>query len=251
MNDRRRDRWVRPACLAVVALFLTLLAGPSVARTLYLVPEPSRPEAGDTVAVRLLAGAPFSGDAIAHDPSTGARLERVWTSGRQTFPESAPSMPAVTVDVDESGVQLFAYEPSELSVDPAGQRRDTYCKALVVVGAPAPGGKVWRSELGHRLEIVPATDPVALAGDGGEFAVQVLFDREPLAGSVVAAIPETAPGAGYRRGLTDVDGKVGFELDRPGPWMIHVVHKNSLAGRDPAWEILEASLVVVSGPDAD
>ncbi len=191
--------------MSVLSLLLLASIAPVFGSSdLWLLPEPSAPRPGQRVVVRLMQGAPFEGVRV---PAEGTRkLQRVWKGGRQSADEGfAPS---------ESGVQLVVYD------DGAGR----YCKALVVVGEASADDPIRYSEVGHRLEIVPQTDPVALGRRGGGLEVQVLFEHEPLAGAIVAALPGRAPREGRRTAVTDEIGLARFVLDRAGTWMVRVTH---------------------------
>jgi uncharacterized GH25 family protein len=111
-----------------------------------------------------------------------------------------------------------------------------YCKTLIVIGDAGEGDPLRYSELGHRLEIVPQSDPVALAKKAGRLELQVLFDREPLAGAVVTAVPRKAPSEGVLRARTDEIGLVEFAIDHSGLWMVAVER-----------ESLSATLVLLVG----
>jgi uncharacterized GH25 family protein len=123
-----------------------------------------------------------------------------------------------------------------------------FAKAVFVVGAARPGEKIWRSELGQRLEIVALSDPVVLARHGGLFEAQVLQDREPLAGVTVVAVVESAPEESYLQASTDTRGRVRFDFDRPGRWLVHLAHKRLEAGPEPGWILLQSSLTFDVGP---
>jgi uncharacterized GH25 family protein len=117
-----------------------------------------------------------------------------------------------------------------------------FAKALVVVGAARPGERIWRSELGHRLELLPLTDPVPLADAGGTLAIQVLLDREPLAGAELVAVLLDGREVAPRRATTGGNGHARFALDRPGRWRVGLSHRTR-SGR------LESSLVLIAGPN--
>lgn len=197
--------------LSWLSIFLLASIAPaSGAPELWLLAEPSSPVPGQRVVVRLMQGEPFEGRETALDARNNGRLQRVWKGGRENLTAGfAPRKP---------GVQLVAYEEP---------RR--YCKALVVVGEAPHDDPIRYSEVGHRLEIVPQTDPVVLKRSAGELEVQVLFEQEPLAGVIVFALPQGAPRDGRRTAVTDEIGLVRFALDRPGTWMVRVVHTGAEA----------------------
>ncbi len=122
--------------------------------------------------------------------------------------------------VDRPGLQLLAFVSDESSSTHAA-------KALVVVGSTPDSRSLHLSELGHRLEIVPQTDPAELLRGGGRLSVQVLFEREPLADvRVTAESMDTGGAAGERReATTDEIGLASFELGAGDRWRIRVVHR--------------------------
>jgi hypothetical protein len=228
-------------------LVVLVLAVPLSARaqTCYVVFEPTRPAPGDEVGVQLLSGIPFGDARTVHPEAEDVKLELLWRSGRDDLGPAGPEG-RLTIRPTEPGVHLVAFE----------QRDDTggagavasFGKALLVVGQAVPGESIWRSELGHRLEIVPETDPVALAASGGTLVAQVLFRREPLPGATVVAVAEDAPEPSYRRAATDVLGRVRIELDRPGRWIVHLAHKSFEGGAEPGWTLFQSTLLLSSGP---
>lgn len=201
----RTVRSGRMSCL-LAALLLQLSA--AEAGVQWLVPEPATAEPPSEIVVRLFEGEPFDGKERPYAEGREVLFQRVWKSGRVGLGNGGGSF-----RVDRSGVQLVGYG-SEATGD--------YCKAIVVVGDVGEGDPLRYSEMGQRLEIVPQSDPVTLLKRAGRLEVQVLFEREPLAGVVVRAIPEKAPGDGALRARTDEIGLVDFALDHSGLWMIAV-----------------------------
>jgi hypothetical protein len=234
----------RNAAVSVALVLASPLSAASVrAQTLYLSAEPARPQAGDEVRVTLTSGVPFAGTALAGGDRPAMRLERLWHGGRVILEGDSAGGPA-TFHPAEAGVQLVAYGPR----DGVDEGLASFGKAVLVVGEPERGGRIWRSELGQRLEIVPETDPVALARAGGQLEIQVLFRREPLAGATVVAVAEGATEESYRRRVTDRSGRVHFDLDRPGRWLVHLAHKRLGRGGESGRDLFQSSLLVAAGP---
>jgi len=224
--ERQGHGWIVPA---VVSL---LLAVQIHAQAIHLSVDPDRPLPPGEVRVQLLGGQPFADEAPpAGTSATG--LEQLWHRGRALLEVEDG---AATFRVGEPGVHLLATRPPGASS----------AKALVVVGEPLHRETIWRSELGHPLEIVPRTDPVGLALGPGDLEIQVLFRREPLAGATVVAVAEGSSGRTYRSAVTDGRGEASFDLDRPGRWLVHLAHK----GRDGerGWALFQSSLVLAVGP---
>lgn len=231
----------------LLALALAVISPATAARaqTRYALPETTHPATGAEVRIRLMSGVPFAAEALPVAELSDVRLQRLWRSGRVEL-ELDDAGGAAPFRATAPGVQLIAYEPR---AEP-GSATDvaSFGKALVVVGPASCKELIWRSELGHHLEIVPATDPVALLDRGGTLEVQILFRREPLAGVTVVAVAEGAPAESYRRAVTDTLGHARFDLDRPGRWLVHLAYKSHERGDDPGWSLFQSSLLLVSGP---
>jgi len=229
-----------------LALAIAFLAPAAHAQSLSVLVEPSFPGAGDEVRIRLTSGLPFEGQELTLEELRGSLLQRLWRSGRTNL-KTDPAAGGTLFSPSEPGVQVIAFFPH--GADGAADRGSgSYGKALVVVGETAAGEKIWRSELGQRLEIVPQSDPALLVEQGGKFEVQILLDREPLPGATVAAAAEAAPAESYKRAMTDRLGHVSFDLDRPGRWLIHLAHKRLERDPEPGWILLQSSLVLAVGP---
>ncbi|NIM60599.1 MAG: DUF4198 domain-containing protein, partial [Acidobacteria bacterium] len=88
--------------------------------------------------------------------------------------------------------------------------------------------------------IVPQTDPVLLARDGGRLEVQVLFEREPLAGVNLLAMPKRDPMESIVTGVTDEIGVGSLDLPRGGLWLIQVNYKTRKKERFRSTLVLQA-----------
>ncbi|HXV76354.1 MAG TPA: DUF4198 domain-containing protein [Candidatus Polarisedimenticolaceae bacterium] len=210
---------------------LWLIAGrASSAGELWLGFEPTSPGPGDTVVVHLYDGSaerPYLADRV-------GRFQRLWRRGRADLRGIDGALPAARFVGERAGVVLVVYD----SADGLG-----FCKSLVVVGSPAPGDPIRWSEIGQRLEIVPQTDPVELRAAPGTLELQVLYEREPLAGATVAAVRIAAPDDGLRA-TTDEIGVARLHL-ASGDWRITTTHRDP---REPA--PVSATLHLVVGEAA-
>jgi uncharacterized GH25 family protein len=177
--------------------------------------EPPAPRPGDEVIVRLYEGEPFAGTETPVVDSGGVLFQRIWRAGRSNLAGGASGGAAARLAVSEPGTHLIVFS------DPASGR---YCKAIAVVGDAPAGDPLRYSEFGHRLEVVPQSDPVTLRSGAG-LEVQVLFEREPLAGARVVALPEAAPSDGLEAAITDEIGLAKLNLARAGRWMVRVRHR--------------------------
>lgn len=115
-------------------------------------------------------------------------------------------------------------------------------KALVTVSADGtvPPGPPDRP-LGLRLELVAETDP-AQAAPGEPVRIRLLFEGEPLAGVLVEArhLEDTSRRLTAR---TDAHGRVRYDLDLQGPWLITAVHMIEAPPNGTAdWQSIWAAL---------
>jgi len=65
---------------------------------------------------------------------------------------------------------------------------------------------------------------------------------------ILGTLAAWSAAASCRRGVTDVMGRVRFELDRPGRWLIHLAHKSFEWETTRGWTLYESSLLLTSGP---
>jgi len=231
---------------AVAASAATSAVSAAPADEVWLSVEPASPAVGATINVRLMEGAPFAGAERTFAAGEITRFQRLWKNGRRRLGGEEPAPPAARFEASTSpGVELVSLTTRRLKGDDS-LPVTYFCKAMIVVGDGVSGDALRYSELGHRLEIVLQTDPVKLAAGGGTVAAQVLFEREPLAGTVVHAVPAADPTA-RRRGITDEIGLIRFRLDRPGPWMLRVSHQTPCDDCKAPSERLQSTLVLRSG----
>jgi len=102
---------------------------------------------------------------------------------------------------------------------------------------------------GQRLEILPKTDPLALA-PGDVLSVRVEFDGKPLAGALLKAWHKRGGQTLIIRARTAADGSASFDLPYAGPWMISVVHMVSVTGvNDVDWDSMWSNLTFNLGAE--
>jgi uncharacterized GH25 family protein len=121
-----------------------------------------------------------------------------------------------------------------------------HAKSFLRVGAAPADDVSWREPVGMELELVPQSDPTALA-EGGELSLVLLRDGRPLAGLPVAAERGTGAARQRRFAASDAAGRVSFQLDRPGPWLFAAT---DLRERGPDWESDFTTLTVTVGSAA-
>jgi len=202
----------------MVSCLLVLAVTPLGAQSLWLEPDPIAPEAGEPVTVHLVLGDFFVGEEQPLNEAKVVGFQRLRKNGRENLKLVDGAAPAASYDAGEAGVEI-------LTLTWKGRVSGYYCKSIQVVGDAKPGHPLRYSELGQRLEIVPQTDPVLLARNGGRLEIQVLYEREPLAGIGVLAWPKDEPAEGMVRAVTDEIGVATVDLNRGGIWLIQASYK--------------------------
>lgn len=214
---RTMSNYKKTVVWAATALAL-LMTGPLFAATLWLEPSSLQPAAGEAVEMHLYLGERFAGDERALDAERIVSFQRLDQKSRRHLEKKEGQLPVASFKSGKAGVEIVALTWQ-------GLKGAYFCKAIQVVGDAEPGHPLRFSELGQRLELVPQTDPVLLARRGGTFEVQVLFEREPLAGVRLLALPKEDAVEGALTAVTNEIGVATFELERPGGWLIEVAHK--------------------------
>ena len=238
---------LRKASRRVLALGISstvLAAGVCFASDVWLATSPASPAPGEEVTVRVMSGDGFRADEAPRGALSIELFQRVWRAGRANLRERPTQVTRVKFRVSAPGTQLIVFnsEPS-----PSGVTR--FAKALIVSeGTPDDSPLRW-SEFGQRLEIVPQTDPVVLLERGGKLQIQLLFEREPLAGEAVTAIPEADPIRGVIRAVTNEIGLATLRLNRAGRWLIRTGYSINCKACPAGHERLESTLVLQVGSD--
>jgi uncharacterized GH25 family protein len=245
-----------------LALML-LSASPAAAHEFWIEPSTFRPEPERKVEFFLRAGELGKAEPVPRRESRIERFELVGARGVTPIRGAEGRDPAGEATTSGEGpwVAVLRSRPLSITLDPAkfeaylreeglehviaaraakGQTRvdgrEIYsrcAKALLGTGADRV--------LGLRLELVAEKDPAALGADRS-LPVRLEFEGKPLAGALVLA---RSKGAGDRplRGRTDTEGRVIFQLDGAGPWLVSSVHMVPAPdGVDSDWESLWASL---------
>ncbi len=261
--------------LALLTLLLALVASaPAGAHEYWLSTAPSRPAAGDTIAVRALVGMGFAGDVRPWQRERALRFERSDVVGAVT-PDSArvarDSVWARVVARAEGtlvwyesnfiGIELpadefDAYLKEEGLDDPLDARsklgqkrgpgRERYrraCKAWIAGADTAQLSAVRNLP----LEIVTLNDP----GSARPLHLRVLAAGTPVEGALVRAWRQPPGSDPSRReavertieGRTGTNGEIVLTLSGSGEWLVSTVRMIPSARPDEAdWESTWASL---------
>jgi len=135
--------------------------------------------------------------------------------------------PVETVTSQETGKQQKA-------------RFEKFAKTLIVV---ENADKSYEKVLGHRLEIIPSTNPAA-AKIGDEVSFKVLFDGKPLQAFVYATYDGFSRYYNTYAYVTESrNGLARVKISHPGAWMVRVEKRVAVAEKDHELHILKAVLV--------
>lgn len=108
---------------------------------------------------------------------------------------------------------------------------------------------VSQNDCGLTLEIFPCAQLLREASSGTAAPVrqlssfELLFEGEPIEGVLVRALHLYRPQLG-QEARTDKKGRVQFELNEGGPWLLRAVHMRRSVLEEVDWESYWASLVL-------
>lgn len=250
--------------LSVVALLA--LAAPVAAHDFWIEPGRFRPAVGAQVPLRLFVGQDFAGEPTVYLPDTFKRYVVVGPDGEKNISGTPGDDPAGDFMVTRPGAYIVAYRSTLFTVTfdtlaefeqylekegieriktlraygpPKGKViREDYsrsAKALVITGKP---GAAADRALGLRLELVAEKNPYRTA----RVPLQLLYESKPLEGALVIAFNKTEP-LKKLKARTDRDGRVAFDFNRRGVWLVTSVHMlPAPLGTQADWESVWASL---------
>ena len=100
------------------------------------------------------------------------------------------------------------------------ERYRRYLKSFLRAGGK--GDDAWKKIVGHKLEIVPLSDPTGLK-KADTFAVRVLFDGKPLSGAKVTAFSRDGVKVKDRWVRTTAKGEAAFKIGGSGVHLVRLV----------------------------
>jgi uncharacterized GH25 family protein len=119
-------------------------------------------------------------------------------------------------------------------------RFEKFSKALIVVES---ADKNYEKVLGHRLEIVPLSDPTA-ARIGDELTFRVLFDGKALQANVFATYDGFSRYYNTYAYVTESrEGIAHVKISHPGTWLVRVEKRLEEIGKAYDLTVLKATLV--------
>jgi len=247
----------------VLVLVLGLLAPLAAAHDFWLVPVGSEIEArtGSRFPVSTNAVTPDRlAEAVAVSSAGRRRLEVVGTRDSALVLKADPTLGGTIwiavalhprrIDLSARDFNAYLHEDGLAQIvelrertgeldRPAVERYQKFAKALV----RRPGaGSTALEAVGHRIELVPLTDPTTLhAGD--TLSLVVRFDHQPLAGLTVHAGYAGQPDSIHAlSAVSDRLGRVRFPVTRPGLWYARTIHMRRAQQPPFTWESFWASL---------
>lgn len=115
---------------------------------------------------------------------------------------------------------LAAFEASHEETAPVVERYTKFVKTVVEVQPAPDDDRGYQTPLGHRLEIIPLSNPCRWK-TRTTVKVKVLLDGYPWANVPISAAHEGFEQQGYAyRTKTDVDGTASLYLKRSGHWFV-------------------------------
>jgi uncharacterized GH25 family protein len=269
-NAKKAPLRVRLRVLMLAAAFSLLPPSPAAAHEFWMKSEPYSPVAGAAVDLTLWFGEYYAGEGTPFIASHLTLFSQYSAGGEQDLLPRLPraiAAPRWPVQAGAAGTQMLALDtgPSVISLAPDkfsaylhDEGLDTVNRIRVATGrADTPGRERYRRNVktllrvggasdgtyavrtGQRLEIVPLSDPLA-ARPGETLALQLFFDRKPLADALLKAWirrEEGGPQVMQIRARTDADGRAGLTLPWAGAWMLSVVHMIPAVGAaDADWD---------------
>lgn len=125
-------------------------------------------------------------------------------------------------------------EQSGEATKEARERYSRYLKSLVQAGSRHD--ETYRREIGFTLEIIPQANPYRLK-PGAALKVKVLFEGKPLPNAKVFADNRGAADTRTQAARTSGDGIATFKMERPGLWLLRLVHMRRCENKAEAdWE---------------
>jgi uncharacterized GH25 family protein len=268
-----------PVTLSV--LFLMLAASLSVnAHDYWISPQNYQPQVGQSLAIKLFVGDHFSEDkerTLNQKMTVDFLLHNGMTPPTNLIVEEQFSKtPVAQFVVNKPGTHVISMQRNWARIEMAGQkfheyleheglhhiiaqrnkagegeksateRYRRYLKSLIVVGGKRTA--TWNKQLGHKLEIIPLSDPtVAKPNETVQF--RVLLDNNALANVQLAALGRQAGKVTDIHTITGKNGVASLKLPHTGEWLVRLVYLRRCSQKDVEadWESFWAALSFLAG----
>jgi len=145
------------------------------------------------------------------------------------------------------------WKPGGRDVNADAQHSNKFEKFAKTLLNASPSDTAFATPAGHRLEIVPVTNP-ATVKVGEDLVVQVLYDGKPLATEVLATydgFTETPSSYAYFTETYRDDNNAGLakvRISTPGLWLVRVEHRASKSEEGIDEHVMRAVLVFEVAP---
>jgi len=267
--------------LTLSVLFIILAASLSLnAHDYWIAPQNYQPRVGQSVAIKLFVGDHFSEDkerTLHQQMTVDFLLHNGTTTPKNLIVEDQFSKTPVAQFVfDKPGTHVISMQRNWARIEMAGkkfhqyleheglhhiiaQRKEAgeadksaseryrrYLKSLIVVGGKRTA--TWNKQLGHKLEIIPLSDPtVAKQNETVQF--RVLLDNNALANVQLAALGRQADKVTDIHTTTGKNGVASLKLPHTGEWLVRLVYLRRCAQKDVEadWESFWAALTFLAG----
>ena len=262
-------------------LFLIFVTSLSVnAHDYWIAPQNYQPQIGQSVAIKLFVGDHFSEDkerTLSQKMTVDFLLHNTTTSPTNLIvKEQFSKTPIAHLVANKPGTHVISMQrdwaQNEMegekfhqyleheglhhiiaqrkkageSDKPASERYRRYLKSLIVVGGKRTS--TWNKQLGHKLEIIPLSDPtVAKPNDTVEF--RVLLDNKVLPNVQLAALGRQAGEVTDIHTITGKNGVASLKLPHTGEWLVRLVYLRRCSQKDVEadWESFWAALTFLAG----
>lgn len=130
---------------------------------------------------------------------------------------------------------------SELTGVISSGQYEKFCKTMIF---SKNSGKGYDKKVGHKLEIVPVSDPGS-AVVGKEIEFLILYDGKPLSTNVYATYDGFSEQNNTYAYFTESsgEGRAMVKITHPGTWMIRVQHELNNATKDYDKHVMRSVLV--------
>lgn len=128
---------------------------------------------------------------------------------------------------DERAVDAINLRAEDRSAKDVVEQYTKFAKTVVAIGDLDSADRTFLTPLGHRLEIVPLSNPMSWQS-GANPGVRVMLDGHPWPGISVSAGRENSGAHAYSfSDRTNANGEIAIPLDVPGHWFIkaHFIRK--------------------------
>ena len=259
--------WINPMKIPGVTFISLVFVTQLAAHDYWLEPDNFTPDVGENVSIRL-----FVGDHFLSEKERVFRRKRTvmfqWLAMDRAFDLAAQgregARPFGQISPELAGLHLLILQRDWAYIELEAERfnkyleheglkgiqklrreagRDNfvgkeryrrYLKSLLQVGGQSD--ETWRRRIGHRLEIVPLTNPYGHR-PGDCLTVLLLFDDKPLTASQLEACHRGPDKVTTQTVSTDNAGQATIRLTHAGPWLLRLVHMQNCSD-DPKvdWE---------------